>query len=95
MIWREDEDESGTVLSAREPISLDDIDDGRCKASSWRVKPPQKPTYESHFGVGGFNRCIGSEGHANRLHKDEFGDVFRINPDGTGFRVVRTERPES
>lgn len=72
-------------------VDLDTLDDGRCKASSWRVKRAAKPDYEGHFGPGGYNRCIGDEGHTNPLHKDEWGNVFRVDPDGTHFRVVRTE----
>lgn len=86
-------EEDRFVQSAREIVRLDELEDGRCKASSWRIKAPVKPTYESHFGPGGFNRCIGHEDHRNPTHKDEWGHVFRVNQDGTDFRVLRTEAP--
>ena len=69
MIWQEDVDETApSVRSQCERVDLDDLDeldDGRCKASS----------------------C-----HANRLHKDEFGNVFAIDPDGKNFKSVRYEK---
>lgn len=80
----------------KQVVYLDELDDGRCKASSWRSNAtlPRKPTYEHHFGVAGYNRCIGSEGHANQYHKDEWGFVFHIAPDGA-FRVIREEGSRS
>lgn len=94
-MWDENVDEAvpSTGTGTREPVDLDTLDDGRCKASSWRVRKPATPTYENHFGPGGFNRCLGSEGHVNRLHKDDWGHVFAVNEDGSGFLIVRDERP--
>ena len=92
--WREDVDEQPAVPTEATPIisSPDSLDDGRCVASSWRGKvPTQRPTYESWFGPAGYNRCIGSAGHVNRLHKDEWGYVFSLADDRTEFRVVRHE----
>lgn len=90
--WNPDAVETAPERVGRGPVvHLDDLDDGRCKASSWRHPLPAKPTYENHFGPGGYNRCIGDEGHANRLHKDEWGYVFRAEADG-GFRIVRLEQ---
>jgi hypothetical protein len=88
-MWDENDTTDGVQGSARArvPVSLDDIDDGRCKGSSWRNDKTAKPTYQNHFGPGGFNRCVGTEGHANPLHKDEWGNVFTAEP----FRVVRKE----
>lgn len=77
--------------SPRVVVDIDEIDDGRCKVSSWRAVPPKRATYEGHFGPGGFNRCVGHQGHANPLHKDEWGNVFALEP----FRVVRKEIPGS
>lgn len=73
----------------REVVDIDTLDDDRCKASTWRASVPSRPTYENHFGPGGFNRCIGPEGHVNPLHKDEWDLVFSTEP----FRVVRKEKP--
>lgn len=93
--WDEDatEDLGQLVRSSRTPVDLDDIQDGRCKASSWRDRgvTRQRPTYENHFGPGGYNRCIGTEGHTNSRHKDEWGHVFEVDEDGTNFRVIRME----
>lgn len=72
------------------PFDIDTLDDGRCKASSWRGPLPNKPMYHSYFGPGGFNRCSGPDGHVNHLHRDEWGNVFRLDP----FRVVRREPNE-
>jgi hypothetical protein len=80
---------------ARGPVvNLDTLDDGRCHATTWAGarKPPRAPTYENHFGPGGYNRCIGSEGHANPLHKDEWGHVFSVDEDGA-VTQVRRETP--
>lgn len=87
--WHEDgiEPVEDYLSTVRPPLDLDDLDDGRCKASTWRGPRPQRPDYENHFGPGGFNRCIGREGHVNHLHKDEWGHVFTIDP----VRVVRVE----
>lgn len=78
-------------LRTREVVDLDALDDGRCKATSWSPagRPPKKPTYENHFGPGGYNRCVGSAGHANPTHKDEWGNVFLR--EGQRFRLVRRE----
>lgn len=94
-MWHEDTPEiSPGVRSSQEPIDIDTLEDGRCKASSWRKgKLPEKPTYESHFGPSGYNRCIGRVDHLNELHKDEWGNVFLKKEDG-GTRVVRTEKAE-
>lgn len=93
MTWDENvvesEAASAHVLRRSSPIDLDTLDDGRCKASSWRGAIG-RGTYENHFGRGGYNRCVGKEGHANPLHKDEWGQVFRLTP---SFRVVRREEP--
>lgn len=99
--WNEDNGDeptnrppSGRPCRLRDtPIDLDALADGRCKASSWRVKRPAKATYENHFGPGGFNRCIGSEGHANPTHKDEWGYVF-VADDGS-VRILRLEERAS
>lgn len=76
-------------------VDLARLDDGRCHATTWAAarKPPAKPTYENHFGPGGYNRCIGSEGHANPLHKDEWGHVFTTGEDGAYARTIRREKP--
>lgn len=71
------------------PFDLSTLDDGRCHSTSWRPQRPAKVRYESVFGPGGYNRCVGSDGHANPLHKDEWGNVFRTDP----FRVTRHENP--
>lgn len=92
MTWDPDVIEAVSPVAgrkAREVVDIDTLDDGRCKASTWRVAVPSRPTYESHFGPGGFNRCIGPAGHVNPLHKDEWDQVFSIDP----FRVVRKEKP--
>lgn len=86
--WSPDVDEPPvTTTRRREVVDIDTLDDGRCKASSWRGRIPRRPDYESHFGPGGFNRCVGPDDHVNRLHKDEWGNVFKTDP----FRVVRRE----
>jgi hypothetical protein len=73
------------------PFDLDTLDDGVCKASSWRSdRLTRKRTYDNTFGTGGFNRCQGPEGHANHLHKDHWGIVFQVEPK---FRVIRKEQP--
>lgn len=96
MMWDEDKIEPIPYPvrepKQRKPVGLDEINDGRCKFSSWSGPKPAKPTYENHFGPGGFNRCIGSEGHVNPLHKDEWGNVFSRGSDGA-FRLLRTEEP--
>lgn len=77
--------------SRREHIDLDELDDGRCKASTWNPHyKPEKPDYENHFGPGGYNRCIGSEGHANPTHKDEWGHIFVRTEQGS-LRILRME----
>jgi hypothetical protein len=86
-MWDENVDE--TPPEPDPAIDINALDDGLCKASSWRTPLPQKPTYENHFGPGGFNRCVGSADHLNRLHKDGWGNVFEVA--GTGFRVIRRE----
>jgi|PlaIllAssembly_1097288.scaffolds.fasta_scaffold75052_5 hypothetical protein len=88
-VWDPDVDEVEPVVRVRtrDVLDLDALDDGRCKASSWRGGQPDKPTYQNVFGPGGYNRCVGGAGHANRLHKDEWGNVFQLEP----FRVVRKE----
>lgn len=93
-MWAEDVDEKvPQPTEGRQVVHLDELDDGRCKASTWRLNghKPAKPTYENHFGPGGFNRCIGSEGHSNRLHKDEWGYVFSQSPETGKVKVVRLE----
>lgn len=77
----------------RQYVDIEGLSDGQCKASSWRgnvAQPVAKPTYENLFGPGGYNRCIGDEGHASNLHKDDWGNVFQITETG-GFKVVRVE----
>ncbi len=86
-VWDPDVDEPVVVVQLKERFDFDALDDGRCKASSWRGGRGGKPTYENVFGPGGYNRCVGGAGHANRLHKDEWGNVFQLEP----FRVVRKE----
>jgi hypothetical protein len=78
----------------REVVDLDTLDDGRCKASSWSGRKPAKPTYENHFGPGGYNRCIGSDGHPNPTHKDDWGYVFIQDPEGH-VRTLRREEPSA
>lgn len=94
-MWDESNADDAAVFveptAPKEYVDIDALDDGRCKASSWRVKQPEKTSYESLFGRGGYNRCIGAAGHANPLHKDEWGHVFRVDPDGSNFKVVRQE----
>lgn len=92
-MWDENEDESVLIPPEAIEVDLATLADGRCKMSTWRVRKPQHPTYEHHFGVGGFNRCVGSDEHVNRLHKDEWGNVFVINPEDGTPRVVRREMP--
>jgi hypothetical protein len=90
-VWDENVIESAAARPRpREHVDLDTLDDGRCKASTWRPSTPRpaKPTYENHFGPGGYNRCIGSEGHVNPLHKDEWGYVFAAQP---VLKVIRHE----
>lgn len=93
-----DENVVETVVFAKKDVqprfeSVEEIDDGRCKASSYRQYPmPKKKTYETFFGPGGYNRCIGAEGHANPVHKDEWGNVFAVKPTG-GVKKIRTEEP--
>lgn len=89
--WDPDVDEVEPVVRKREVVDLDALDDGRCTASSWRAAKPLRSTYDNHFGPGGFNRCVGHDGHANHLHKDEWGNVFGVDP----FRVVRKERGDT
>lgn len=76
--------------------SLDDLNDGRCKVSSYGEPIKTKePRYEHYFGTGGFNRCIGPDGHNNPTHKDEFGNIFTI-VDVFGVRryhQIATEKP--
>jgi hypothetical protein len=94
-MWNPDvPDVEPEVIKAREPIDIDALNDGRCKASTWgpsRAKLPAKPTYENYFGPGGFNRCIGPEDHSNPRHKDEWGHVFELT--AAGCHVVRREDP--
>lgn len=96
-MWDENDAADGLPESepAKEPkeyVDLNSLDDGRCKASSYRVaRMPERTTYENLFGVGGYNRCMGASGHANPLHKDEWGHVFRVDEDGANFKVVRQE----
>lgn len=95
-----DPDTNETSVSTK-VVVLDpaDLDDGRCAASSYREyvrasglgRVPRNPDYETWFGTGGYNRCVGPSGHANVLHKDEFGQVFQGEP---GFKVVRVEEPQ-
>lgn len=94
-MWREDVVEHPEPPPRkRTPIDIDALQDGRCKASTWRkATMPKKPDYENHFGPGGYNRCIGSSGHVNWLHKDEWGHVFTVDDEGH-VRVVRTEMVE-
>lgn len=75
--------------------SIDEVPgDDRCKASSYRQYPmPRSKTYETFFGPGGYNRCIGSAGHANPRHKDEWGNVFEEKASG-GVKKIREEKPE-
>ena len=90
-MWDENDAEDGPEPGAepKQYVDVDTLDDGRCKASTYRDKQPAKTTYESLFGRGGYNRCIGGADHPNPLHKDEWGHVFRL--DEGGFRVVRNE----
>lgn len=77
--------------SRRVVVDLDALDDGRCKASTYRTsRMPDRPTYENHFGPGGYNRCIGRVDHPNPTHKDEWGHVFSE----TG-RILRIELPQT
>ena len=89
-MWDPDVIEAVPPVKAKpEVFDLSTLDDGRCQASSWRGggKPPRRPKYETYFGPGGYNRCVGQEGHVNPLHRDEWGNVFSLDP----FRVVRKE----
>lgn len=90
--WDEDVVETPTAppQPTRVPIDLNALTDGRCKASTWRGGIPAKPTYENHFGPGGYNRCIGTAGHDNPLHKDDWGYVFTVDDAGR-VRIVRLE----
>lgn len=92
--WDPDVDETAAVVTPpRMPLADPaELNDGRCIASSWRAAVPRRrPHYESWYGPGGYNRCVGHADHANPLHKDEWGHVFRVDPDGTNFRVIRME----
>ena len=66
-------------------VNADD-DGSRCTASSFRGNSKTQP-----YGPGGFNRCIRRHGHSlhgqgPRLHLDEHGNEFELEP---RFRVVR------
>lgn len=91
MMWNENVPEVDHNFNTT--VHLYELDDGRCKATSWgpaHTKLPQKPKYENHFGPGGFNRCIGGDRHRNELHKDEWGHVFSVDGSG-GVKVKRIE----
>lgn len=92
MPWDENDANDGPpahLRATREVVDIDTLDDGRCKASSWRSRPPVRPTYENLFGPGGYNRCIGTKEHVNPHHKDEWGNVFMLTE--KGFLVLRKE----
>jgi hypothetical protein len=97
-MWDENVVEPERVLYGKQQkvyVTLDEIHDGRCKASSWqRHGRPTKTTYENLFGPGGYNRCIGREGHTNPTHKDEWGHVF-VQTETGGVRQIRTEESET
>lgn len=87
-----------TLVASEGEAFLHDSDDDRCRASSWRgnvLHPVQKPKYRHLYGPGGYNRCVHGSGHPDVIgtvpnsHVDEWGNLFRLTPDGNDFRVIQ------
>lgn len=92
--WDQDKPAPAEEPERNPYIDIDALDDGRCKASTFRQSQrTQKPRYTNWFGPGGYNRCIGDEGHANPQHKDEWGYVFLQDHPGGPVKTLRHEEP--